>query len=648
MRYLIYIIMLIDVWLLSAQDSLKTYRLDETVITATRSKIYALEAPNSMQVISRETLEQAHAQMLPDALKTIAGIEFKDYGGISSVKLLSMRGSTGEQVLVLRDGVKLNNPAYGLADLSLINLEDVERIEVYRGGASALYGADAVGGVINIITKGSKPAQNFSVQSEAAISSFDQRTLRVGIKIPLAGWNTSMIYRREYQPDSSYKVNDPISDKKVYRVNSSTNSHAWWASVRRLTPKWDMSLNQHWLWRNIEFPSSIFNNTSALSGETQGDRQFSINPQAAYQASDRWLIRGSASYFFTRLNYSNNNPEMSSYTKTYAWNGELTQEFQFNPMHKLTGGLTATFSGAKGFSEERSGSATNTSGFETPDVTHRGAFAGDEIRWKPGVKWLDQVLIFPSVRVDHYSLYGTAWSPKIGFNGLKRDGKTYYAIRASAGKNFRVPTFNERFWRGDGAIGNESIKPERSFSIDAGVTYGAETPIGSMQLDLNVFRIRTRDQIVWLVSNPVTPINQAKTVSQGYECMATYVFKNFWRSEINYTKNRAVDQSEPDRDYRARYQPLYSFKMSHIYTQGSWTVTETTRYVSERFANLQNTLVLKPYWVTDAGFGYTFRINNIRTNLRVDVKNLFDAYFEPVSLFPTVAREWYFSIAITH
>ncbi|MBX7150813.1 TonB-dependent receptor plug domain-containing protein [bacterium] len=648
MRYFFYIPWLLSVWPLAAQDSLKTYRFDETVITATRSKIYALEAPNSMQVITRETLEQAHVQMLQDALKSVAGIEFKDYGGISSVKLLSMRGSTGEQVLVLRDGVKLNNPAYGLADLSLINLEDVERIEVYRGGASALYGADAVGGVINIITKGSKTAQNFSAQSEAAISTFDQRTWRMSLRFPLAGWNTSLIYRREYQPDSSYKVNDPISDKKVYRVNSSTNSHAWWMSVRRLTPKWDIVLNHHWLWRDIEFPSTIFNNTSALSGETQGDRQISINPQASYQATDQWLIRGSASYFFTRLNYSNVEPVLNSYTKTYTWSGELIQEFQFNAAHKFTGGLVGTFSGAKGFSEERSGSVTNTSGFETPDVNHQGAFAGDEVRWNPGMKWLDQILIFPSIRVDHYSLYGTAWSPKIGVNGLKRDGKRYYAIRASAGKNFRAPTFNERFWRGDGAIGNASIKPERSVSIDAGITYGAESDIGSLQLDFNVFRIRTRDQIVWLVSNPVTPINQAKTLSQGYEIIAAYAFQNFWKSEFNYTKNRAIDQSEPDQDYRARYQPLYSFKMSHSLSFRQWTTTATTRYVSERFANLQNTLVLKPYWITDAGVGYSFRIKRIKTTLRMDVKNVFDAYFEPVSLFPTVSREFLFSVAVTY
>lgn len=648
MRYSFYIVLLISAWPLAAQDSLKTYRLDETVVTATRSQIYALEAPNSMQVITRETLEHTHAQMLPDALKSVAGLEFKDYGGISSVKLLSMRGSTGEQVLVLRDGVKLNNPAYGLADLSLINLEDVERIEVYRGGASALYGADAVGGVVNIITKHSNPVQNFSVQSEAAISVFDQRTWRVGLRYPLAGWNASIIYRREYQPDSSYKVNDPISDKKVYRVNSSTNSHAWWASARRVTPKWDFSIHQHWVWRHIEFPSTIFNNTSALSGETQGDRQFSINPQAAYHASERWLIRGSVSYFFTRLNYSNNNPVLDSYTKTYTWNGELIQEFQLNAAHKLTGGLVATFSGAKGFSEERSGSTTNTSGFETPDVTHQGAFAGDEIRLKPGVEWLDQILIFPSLRLDHYSLYGSAWSPKIGVNGLKRAGKMYYAIRASAGKNFRVPTFNERFWRGDGAIGNVSIKPERSVSIDAGVTYGVETPIGSMQWDVNVFRIRTRDQIVWLVTNPVTPINQAKTLSQGYELITTYAFRNFWKSELNFTRNRAVDQSEPDRDYRARYQPLYSFKMSHTLSRNPWTATATTRYVSERFVNLQNTLVLKPYWVTDASVGCAFTIRRIKTVLRIDVKNALDAYFEPVSLFPTVAREWVFSVAMTY
>lgn len=136
--------------------NVQTINFEECVtVTATRGHSLITEVPSSVNVIKMEALESRNPQNLAEALQNIQGVYFKDYGGLGNTKTISMRGSSSEQVLVMLDGQRLNNPQTGQVDFASLAIEGIERIEVVRGGNSALYGSDAVGGVINIITKSS-------------------------------------------------------------------------------------------------------------------------------------------------------------------------------------------------------------------------------------------------------------------------------------------------------------------------------------------------------------------------------------------------------------------------------------------------------------------------------------------------------------
>jgi vitamin B12 transporter len=87
-----------------------------------------------------------------DVLRSSEGIFLKDYGPTASLKTISLRGMAAEHILVLYDGTRLNNFQNGLVDFSLLPMNNIDRIEIVRGGNSALYGADAIGGIINIIS----------------------------------------------------------------------------------------------------------------------------------------------------------------------------------------------------------------------------------------------------------------------------------------------------------------------------------------------------------------------------------------------------------------------------------------------------------------------------------------------------------------
>ena len=133
--------------------------LGQVVVTATKTEIEISESPQSIAVITKEEIQNSPDRSVGELIQRTPGTLVTKYGPMGSLSLPQIRGSSAGQVLILVDGRRVNDAQNGLFDLSALPVarEEIERIEILRGGASALYGADAVGGVINIITKASTP-----------------------------------------------------------------------------------------------------------------------------------------------------------------------------------------------------------------------------------------------------------------------------------------------------------------------------------------------------------------------------------------------------------------------------------------------------------------------------------------------------------
>ena len=127
----------------------------QVVVTATKTEVEVSEVPQSLSVITREEILRAPDRTVGEIIHRVAGVEVSQNGPRGSLALPRIRGSEPAQVLVLLDGRRINDAQLALYDLNSLPVakEEIERIEVLRGGASALYGTDAMGGVIHIITK---------------------------------------------------------------------------------------------------------------------------------------------------------------------------------------------------------------------------------------------------------------------------------------------------------------------------------------------------------------------------------------------------------------------------------------------------------------------------------------------------------------
>ena len=138
-----------------ASQSLPTYDLGETVVTATKTKLEEKKVPMSTEVITQEEMKEKGAYNVRDALKLVNGLDVQEAAMVGNN--VSLRGMGTNATLILVDGRRLASEDSGqtmnVYELNRMNIHAVDRIEIVRGSGSALYGSDAMGGVINIITK---------------------------------------------------------------------------------------------------------------------------------------------------------------------------------------------------------------------------------------------------------------------------------------------------------------------------------------------------------------------------------------------------------------------------------------------------------------------------------------------------------------
>jgi outer membrane receptor for ferrienterochelin and colicins len=203
---------------------------DAIVVTATRGKSLTSEVPASVDVVGLETIELIAPQNMAEVLDNIQGVFIKDYGGIGGTKSISLRGSSAEQVLVLMNGQRLNNAQNGQVDFGTLSTEGIEKIEIIRGGSSALYGADAIGGVINIITKKDQQASGVTGSLNYMRGSFNSQSMGASANFHFGKINGSAGYKHlssdgnftwinEEGMEEERKNNDIVSDDVFARMN---------------------------------------------------------------------------------------------------------------------------------------------------------------------------------------------------------------------------------------------------------------------------------------------------------------------------------------------------------------------------------------------------------------------------------------------
>lgn len=635
---------------LQALEEETKIEVEEIVVTATRVETPVLDAPTHITIITEEEITRLGARNFADIINRHAGVTINDYGPEGSLKSASIRGSDSSGVLVLIDGIRINDSRQSGVDLSLIPINMIERVEIIRGGTSALYGADAVGGVINIITK--KKADNILNLSIQNGSYIPRKAFKVYEGDVREKVNASMLdlldtqkvmlgYSRELGKASVvtagsftrannafvWKDDEYINDYRK-RINADLLGGDIYTSLSLPALEGNFDLTAMLGYSKKGVPGVIDPHSFLSTDATQKNTNASI--YARYNAnrfiSDLLTLDAKAFYRFSSLGYKNPldhkhtwelYPEDSLH-KTHSAGIDISQELlAFENIAPIYGGNLYL-------------DLVDSTDIGTKERVSGGVFL--EVPIYP----FQRFTIIPSIRYDLYSDFPDNFNYK--FDGVYNLSETA-SLKAGFAKSYRAPSMNDLYWPSSiYAEGNPDLKPETGYNGEIGLSVRKK----ALSLDLFSFTRYMYDKIEWTLDPDYVwrPYNIGKSFYIGTEAEGSMeVIKNLIFS-LSYTLTYSfvlegiqllpdfstikVKYSISD-DKRVPFVPLHSLNGSVSYSPGKNSFTLGTRAESKRFTDVANTKSTKPYVVLNANYSRAFSDD---LSITVAVDNLLNSNYE--------------------
>jgi outer membrane cobalamin receptor len=603
-------------------DSTRTYNAQEMIVTATRTEILQDDSPSPVNILSIQEIQRTNGSSVVDVLRSSEGIFLKDYGPTASLKTVSFRGMSAEHILVLYDGTRLNNFQNGLVDFSLLPMNNIDHIEVVRGGNSALYGADAVGGVINILS--SRPSDTLKMHTDASFGSFDYKRysfdaggriqgvgLIFGVMHDQATGNYPFILHKPGGADTVQKREGADFTRTQLYLNSDysfDDRAAMTVSIQRIKSNQGAPGSLTYV-SHLRQDDDAVTTVATLHDNHVDALSFSLNMGFTYDFQKY--------YSQTKTTLETVNPQFQWIAS--SWDRIIAgAEF-------VEGHLEGMF----------------------PDAVikriQRSAYISNEMLFQWESEILDRLSLYQSVRYDALSEGQEAYSPKVGLNfRIIRAWDT--RLRSSYGKNFRMPTFNDLY---DVWLGNPALQPEHSECYDIGIETSLDRT-GLQAVQITYFNIITRDRI--LPNAYYFPVNVPRTQSTGLE--GRYDLRlpgNGVNAFADMSYNTATRQSaDSTNGKQLLYIPKAVCSFGISARLSGWYFSLTEMYTSKRFVTEDESVWLPDYWLTDMNVSTAIRLDLFRLNLRTEVSNVFNTDYQVLPGYPMPGRTFRLTVGIDY
>jgi len=530
-----------SVWLLVlalmaplAAHAQESKSVDPVVVTATKVATPAEQLGASVTVVNGEDFQTYHYPTVDEALRNVPGVQIRRSGSYGKTTSVTIRGANANQVQVLVDGLRVKSPTLGQVDLSDISPDLIERIEVIRGAQSTIYGADAIGGVINIITrKGTGGPFQASVQQE--VGNYDTLVSRATVH---GAWKIL-----------HYALSASHFESNGQFQNDETDANAISARIGATLP-WDSTLDFIFRYNKNDigvpvkgvFPgpqpiNPIINRNARSQSETT---IFSLEGKT--RPVEWWETRGRLARYENSAGFQDPvDPGVAFDFPTFS---------QVNVERREAEWVNSFFIGKWSTSsvglEHRREIGENHNTFRAISETQ-------SVFFEQQLRFFERLFVTGGFRVEDNSVWGTTTTERGSLAFLIKETGT--RLRGSAGTGFRAPTFNDLFFPG---FGNPVLQPEDSLSYDFGVDQKLWN--NRIRLGLTYFQNEFKNLITCCTPIPTAPFggpfNVGRARSAGIEFTGEVdVLPNLVAS-LNYTytdsENLATDRLLP-REPRHRW-----------------------------------------------------------------------------------------------
>lgn len=589
--------------------------LEPVVITPARSEQKLPDVLAPVTLITREDIERTQAQSLPELLSRQAGLQMTRTGGPGSQTSLWARGAGSSGVLVLVDGMRLNTPLTGAAVLGGVNVDTIERIEIVRGNMSSLYGSEAIGGVVQIFTRGGT-ADAASAQAEAG--SGDSLNGAASVTRNFGGTRLSAT-----AAGARSKPFSAIDPAQAPGANPDKDGNRNASGVVRLQQRVGEATElgaSVWAQRNKTdfddpFDASFTDPAASRSAQQQEDAR-TTNWQAfgRHQLDDIWTLRATLGEVTDKSENTSTIPFSYNTNEYEARNRQAQLQADARLAERVTASVGFDYLNQRGESTGYDPSFNNIlTGFSR---NARSYWLGINGR-------ADKQQVQLNLRHDDYSDVGGATTGLVAY-GYQLTGELRVMVQASSA--FRAPSFNDLYFP---FFGNPSLEPEEVLSVEAGLRYAR----GDWRAGLAVFNTRTENLIQF---SPATrrAENIARARVQGAELTLGWQHAA-WRVDFNATYLDTEDEATGQRLLR---RAPFTANLAAYYDGGRWSVGGEIGHTDQRADSDINTfqrIDLAAYTVARLVASYEVT-KALRLKLRME--NAFDESYQLVDGYNTWGR----------
>jgi vitamin B12 transporter len=560
------------------------------VVTATRQATRTNELLADVSVLTRDEIAASGHSTLEQVLATMPGVEYAANGGPGTNSSLFMRGANAAHTLVLIDGLRVGSASSGDVALSRIPLELIERVEILRGPASSLYGADAIGGVVQIFTRRGADAPGFSASaglgnrgSYAAAAGLAGGDERFSWNFQLGQNGTDGVSALRNPANRSYNA-----DRDGFRNRHFGANLAW------------RPAQGHELGINLLRDSGL----SDYDSSPQRSRFENDQDLAAYSLYSRNRL---APNWTSTLRVGRSSDDATNLRDGRATSAYRTDQDQVSWQNDIKLPVGQAIVVAEYLRQELSG----TTAYQEHERSIRSLLAGWNGRF-------DKHLLQFNLRRDDNSQFG---GETTGYAGYGYQLTPEWRVGAAYGTAFRAPSFNQLYYPDTGwGGGNPNLKPERAKNAELSLNWER----GLQRAGVVLFHNKVRDLI-----NGWPPANVGKALLEG----ASFSYGGAlagWDLAASLDLQRPRDE---DTGKRLRRRADEQFKLRASHAGGAWRYGGEWQLVGKRYDDEANTVRLGGYGLVNLFADY--RIDR-DWSLFARANNVFDKRYELANDYATL------------
>ena len=570
-------------------------QLGETVVTAARTDQRADQLVSDVSVITRADIEKSAGRTLPEILARSPGLQFSASGGLGKLSSVSIRGTESRHAILLVDGVRYGSATTGAPNWDTIPVDMIERIEILRGPASALYGSEAVGGVVQVFLR--KGAPGLQPYASLTLGSYAHRQVSAG----LSGSSGAVSYSLGLQKvrETGFSVTNAKApfgnfnpDRDGFNQDAVNAALAW-----QLHPDW-----------KLDAGVLAADSTVQTDDGPNRDARYKGKTSVARLGLEGKLLAG----WTTRLRYAQSVDSSRAIEASFMPSLFKTTQNQLTWQNDVDTPVGLLLAGVEQLQQK----VDSTTAYTVNERTVNSYFAGLNGNAGPH-SWQ------ANVRRDENSQFGGS---STGFGGYGYAISPAWRVNASYGTSFVAPSFNQLYFPN---FGNANLQPERGRNTDLGVTWSD----AGHTLKL----VRFDNKIRGFISNTTIASNIPRARIDGYSLSYNGAFGPL-------SLHASADVLRPRNELTAKRLARRSDSVVAAgadYAAGLWTFGGSLLHAGESFDNSANTVVLASRTTADLYADYAVSKD---WRLQTRLNNLTNKQYETVYGYNQPGRTLYVTL----